>query len=952
MEKERAEQEEQERLEKERAEQERKKQEEQERLEKERAEQEEQERLEKERAEQEEQERLEKERAEQEEQERLEKERADQERKKQEEQERLEKERAEQERKEQEEKERLEKERVDQERKEQEEQERLEKERTEQERKEQEEQEHLEKEREEREERERLEKERAEREEQERLKKEQRRLEEEERKAKKQAQKEARRNEKQAQKEARRNEKQAQKEAKKAEKPAGGNARRDRKQAKKAARTEKKRLKREKRKRIPLALRVIAVMLQIMICLGLVCFAGAAGYVGYVAHTSKDIDPENIYSQIDMSTFLYDSKGREIDKIYYSEDREFISFDEIPENTKNAFIAIEDKTFYSHHGFNFRRMAGAVISKLLGKSEEISGTSTITQQLARNVFLADVKSQRSIRRKVSEMLYAWKIEQTLSKDEILEAYLNTIYLGYGSYGIETAARTYFDKDVRELDLAESAALAALPQAPDSYALLKDEKEEGTTYLKKYDVYANDASKERRDLVLDLMVEQEYITEAEAAEAKVDIKDILKPHRERKTSEYTYFSDYVINKVAEDLRRKYMITESEAQRLVYTGGLHIRTTVDSKIQKIINEEFENDWNFPWSEETPQAAMVVTEVGTGRIKAMVGGRGASGKKLFNRATSPRQPGSSIKPLSVYSAALQKSYECEQRGQTFPFVDYGYDRQGPYYWGDYITASSLVIDERMYVNGELWPQNYSRTYSGRQSFRSALQQSLNTCAVKIQLQVGADYSMDILKKFGITTAVDDTSQPVNDLNSAALGLGAMTYGVTPLEMAEAYAVFPNGGERYDPVCYTKVTDSNGNVILTGDTDPVRVLDEGVAYIMTDCLKSVVSRGIAGGASIYGVQVGGKTGTTNDTADIWFCGFTPEYSAALWIGTDHNSAMSTTSSTAAYLWSRIMSQVPDITEGDYREMPSNVVVAYGEYYTEGTVPAYGYYYGRRRRW
>ncbi len=701
----------------------------------------------------------------------------------------------------------------------------------------------------------------------------------------------------------------------------------------------------KKRKQRSVKMRIFIWLIRIMFLIFFACIATGVGYIIYVDHTSKDIDPHNIYANLEMSSFLYDADGHEIDKIFYSEDRELISIDEIPDDTKNAFIAIEDKTFYKHHGFNFRRMVGAVISKLLGRSAEISGTSTITQQLARNVFLSDVKSQRTIRRKVSEMLYAWEIERTLSKDEILEAYLNTIYLGYGNYGVVSAARSYFDKDVRDLTLAESAALAALPQAPDSYALIKNEKEDGLKYLKKYDVYANDASRERRYLVLDLMAEQEYITQEEADEAKVKIKKILHPHQDDRTSEFTYFTDYVIEQVAEDLADKYRMTSEEALRVVYTGGLSIHTTVEPEIQKIVNDEFANDYNFPWAEETPQAAMVITEVGTGRIRAMVGGRGGTGKKLFNRATSPRQPGSTIKPLTVYSAALQKSYEYAENGQTFQYLDYGYDYQGTKWWGDYITASSYVSDERMYVNGTVWPQNFSRRFTGRQTFRTALQQSINTCAVKIQLQVGATYSMDLLKKYGVTTAVDDSSEPVNDLNSAAMALGAMTYGISPLEMAEAYAVFPNGGVRCEPVCYTEVTDANGKVLLKEDPKPTRVLNEGVAYIMTDCLKSVVSRGIAYRASIYGVQVGGKTGTTNDTADIWFCGFVPKYSAALWIGTDHNSMMSTTSQTAAVLWSRIMGQIPDVTEGQYKDMPSNVTYTYGEYYTAGTEPVYGYY-------
>ena len=676
-----------------------------------------------------------------------------------------------------------------------------------------------------------------------------------------------------------------------------------------------------------------------VLCLIVLSLAGAFVYA-YQSVPSIDPDASSIYSNIDLSSIIYDAKGKEIDKLYYTEDREIVSIKDIPENTKNAFIAIEDKTFYKHHGLNYKRLVGAVLSKLTGRSDEISGTSTITQQLARNVFLADIKSERTLSRKLREMIYALKIERAYSKDEILEAYLNTIYLGYGCYGIKAAAYTYFGKEVDELSLSESAALAALPQAPDTYALLKDDKDENTTYMKKYGLYANELASERRDLVLDLMAEQGYISSSKAKKAKKKLADVLHPHIEKKPKELTYFTDYLTKEVANDLAGKYSMSPEKAEQLIHTGGLRIYSTIDQDIQNAINTEFSDDWNFPYSEETPQAAMVVTEVGTGRIRAMVGGRNTSGQMLFNRATSPRQPGSSIKPLAVYSAALQKSEDYAKRGMTFPFVDYGFDRQGVYRWGNYITAGSTVIDERMFVDGELWPLNFSRNFSGYRTFRTALQQSINTCAVKIQLQVGADYSMEMLRKYGISTIADDASQPTNDYNPAALALGAMTYGATPLDMAIAYGTFPNGGVRNNPAAYTKVTNSKGKVLLEKEPEETRVLDEGVAFIMRDCLESVVSRGIAFNASIYGTQVGGKTGTTNDNYDYWFVGFTPKFSAALWIGTDHNTVMSGNSGIAALLWSRIMSRVPDITEGEYPPQPDDVVSVYGEYYTEKTKP------------
>ena len=680
------------------------------------------------------------------------------------------------------------------------------------------------------------------------------------------------------------------------------------------------------------------------VLIGVLCLIVAAivGTFIYAYNSVPDIDPDasSIYSNIDLSSIIYDSKGEEIDKLYYTEDREIVAINDIPEKTKNAFIAIEDKTFYKHHGLNYKRLFGAVLSKLTGRTEEISGTSTITQQLARNVFLADIKSERTLSRKIREMIYALKIERAYSKDEILEAYLNTIYLGYGCYGIKAAAYTYFGKEVSDLSLAESAALAALPQAPDTYALLKDTEDENTTYMKKYGLYANELASERRDLVLDLMAEQGYISPSKAEKAKKKLADVLHPHIEKKPKELTYFTDYLTKQVANDLADKYSLSPDNAEQLIHTGGLRIYSTIDQDIQNAINTEFSDDWNFPYSEEDPQAAMVVTEVGTGRIRAMVGGRNTSGQMLFNRATSPRQPGSSIKPLAVYSAALQKSEEYAKRGQTFPFTDFGIDRQGVNRWGKYITAGSVVVDERLFINGEVWPLNFSRGFSGYRTFRTALQQSINTCAVKIQLQVGADYSMEMLRKYGISTISDDASKPVNDYNPAALALGAMTYGVTPLDMAIAYGTFPNGGVRNSPAAYTKVTNAEGKVILEKKIEETRVLDEGVAFIMRDCLESVVSRGIARNATIYGTQAGGKTGTTNDNYDYWFVGFTPKYSAALWIGTDHNTVMSGSSGTAALLWSRIMEQIPDITEGEYPPQPEDVVSVYGEYYTENTKP------------
>ncbi|EJU19180.1 transglycosylase domain-containing protein [Mogibacterium sp. CM50] len=814
-----------------------------------------------------------------------------------------------------------------------------------------------------------------------------------------------------------------------------------------------------------------------------ILFVLAILYTFIIISTAPKIDPENIYDSVAQSSVVYDDQGKKVDTVFYNQDRQLISYKQMPKNMINAFVALEDKTFWKHHGFNWTRMAGAVVQSFTG-SGHISGTSTITQQLARNVYLPKIKSQRSVRRKILEMYYASQIERTLSKEQIVEAYLNTIYLGFGSYGVYSASHAYFSKDPKDLSLEECAALAALPQAPDTYALVKlagkDSVTEGDTniILRNPDTYiANDMSKNRRDTALKLMHDQGYITDKDFKAAyHKNLIDFINPSVKSNKGVNSYFNEYLIDEVSRDLQKKYDISPQEAERMIYTGGLQIHSTMDSTAQKVAVEEFKNSSNFPslvsirkdssgnvisssgniilydyndsfnsegnftlgkdevsfgkdgsatikrgkrlniyttktggkvnyslefkkqyvqekgtlyiysggyinvpskykkldssddlvidksyfkdfpnsmvksgntlvikpdaysLNEKTiqPQAAMVIVGVGTGEIKAMVGGRGQSGSRLYNRALNPRQSGSSIKPLSVYGAALQKSYEYAEKGETWPMVDYKHDKQGTRGYGDYLTASSTIVDEPMTFNGKTWPKNSNNRYSGAVSMRKGIQQSINTVAVKIQLQVGNEYSADLLKKFGLTTIV--TEGATSDMNSAALALGGLTKGVIPLEMAQAFAVFPNGGVRQSSIAYTTVTDRHGKVLLKSKSKKTKVLDEGVAFIMTDMLKSVITQGIAGPAAVSGTQAGGKTGTTNDKYDIWFDGFTAKYAASLWIGTDVNIRLSSMSEMAARLWGKIMNQIPAAKTGKYNAAPDNVIRIGNEYYTKGT--------------
>ena len=341
---------------------------------------------------------------------------------------------------------------------------------------------------------------------------------------------------------------------------------------------------------------------------------------------------------------------------------------------------------------------------------------------------------------------------------------------------------------------------------------------------------------------------------------------------------------------------------------------------------------NNYSIKQKVRQPQGATVVMENSTGEIKAMMGGRGAKGKQLYNRATSARQPGSSIKPIASYGPALQMSYEYAQDNKKMKL-----NNSDGSNWGDYITAGSVINDAPINDNGKAWPKNWYSGYKGQMTLRHAVQQSVNTCSVKTFRQIGAEYSASMLKKEGVTTV--DEEGDVNDLNAAALALGGMTNGISPLEMTAAYAIFPNGGVYKTPIAYTKVLNSNDEVLFEKTAEEERVYDEGVAWIMTDILHSVVTEGLGKNARISNQPSGGKTGTTSDKYDLWFAGFTPQYTAAVWMGNDINIKLTDGGSASASFWGSMMGRIcADLPTASFREMPDNVKNINGEYYVEGT--------------
>lgn len=823
-----------------------------------------------------------------------------------------------------------------------------------------------------------------------------------------------------------------------------------------------------------------------------------------VVFTSPSIDPDNIYSLLSESSVLYNDEGKAIESVFEADGkRTNVEFSQMPEDLINAFVSLEDKTFWKHNGFNFIRIFGAIKDSF--STGQISGTSTITQQLARNVYLADKKSERTLTRKISEAYYSIELERKLTKEQILEAYLNTIFLGYNSYGVQAASKAYFGKDINELDLMECVALAALPQAPDRYALIKtletsavDEDTEGILYKgEQYTYVISDVSKDRRELCLKMMLKQGKITKEQHDLVKADnIAAHINPGLDESQEMSSYFTDYVISKVIEDLQNEFHLEYSEAKQMLYTNGLAVYTTMDSSMQLIIETEFANSANFPrvtnlrkdgngnvlgvgdkillynnatyfdsngffvlsdqeykangdgsvtifkgkrlnifnttvkgkpdfslefkpiyLTEDSvfysmnggyinipaeyktrdndgnliiaeqffldfpdffhfdargmsfgpstyllnqrvvqPQSAMVLTEYATGQIKAMVGGRNTKGRMLFNRATSPRQPGSAIKPIAVYSAALQQGYEAQAAGTNQYFVTL--DNSGneiPNYYGDYWTTVSVIDDAPLKTGSKIWPKNWYNSYRGLMSLRTAVEQSVNVCAVKVISQVGFDYSANQLARMGVTT-VERKDLEVNDLNPAALGLGGMTYGISPLEMVGSYGSIANYGKYVEPVCYTQVKNKRGEVLI--DKIPLKnqVLNEGVAWIMSDILQGVVTNGLGKTAAIGSQPVAGKTGTTSDNYDAWFVGYTPKYAASLWIGNDVNIELSQGSVAAARLWSKIMRQcLAGMPRASFGPPPENVVSAsvdsysgglpnngptHSDYFVRGTVP------------
>lgn len=642
--------------------------------------------------------------------------------------------------------------------------------------------------------------------------------------------------------------------------------------------------KRKKKRSHPILTFFLSIFL-IGILTGAMCGMAFAAYVRSYIIPEADIDIDMLGTLgMNLTSFIYakdpaTGEYKEYEKIDSAENRIWVDMDQIPYELGQAFVAIEDQRFYSHEGVDWKRTLGAVKSYITGQSSY--GGSTITQQLIKNV---TNDKDVSVKRKINEIFRALALEKKINdKDRILEMYMNVIYLGRGAYGVQAAAQTYFAKDVSELSLAECAIIASITNAPSYYDPFKHP----------------DHAKQRQELVLEEMYEQGMISRSQCDRSKLETLVYQQAQSEAADSKpYSYFTDTVYNDVVNDLVQRKGYTKETARRLVSTGGLQIYATVNTYIQSVMDNVYADDSNFPRISKngtSPESAMVILNK-DGSIAGIVGGRGVkTGSLVLNRANSPRQPGSSIKPISVYGPAMDAGI---------------------------ITPYTGMVDEPYTkVDGKDWPRNDNYKYTGNILLKNAVARSVNTIAVKVLAELTPEASYNFLtQKLGITTLVGSrttaSGSVKSDISLAPLALGGLTDGLTVREMAGAYNIFLNGGLFYQVHSYSKVLDSSGAVLLSYENqEPIVAFEnEKTSYYMNETLQGVTtSGGTAASAKIPGMDTAGKTGTTTSNRDRWFCGYTPYYVGVCWFGYDQNYQVTGVGYTnpATSLWKAVMTKI-----------------------------------------
>lgn len=698
-----------------------------------------------------------------------------------------------------------------------------------------------------------------------------------------------------------------------------------------------------------------------LLCLVVIAIVGIIGgglFVKRIIDNAPEVTPDDVKPK-GFTTFVYADDGKtELERFVASgSNRIYKTLDEIPKDLGNAFVAIEDERFYEHNGIDLHGIIRSGIATLSGNEQ---GASTLTQQLIKNNvfpnFIHEETFYDKVQRKLQEQFLALQIEKQMSKEEILESYMNTINLGQNCLGVQAAAKRYFGKDVSELTLSECACIAGTTQNPSGYNPINNPED----------------NNKRRKSVLKNMLEQGYIDQAAYDEAINDdvyarIQTVNSSSEEKKPT--SYFVDALSEQVMQDLQDQLGYTETQAYNAVYRGGLSIYSTQNVEMQKICDEEMNDDSNYPGLKEygldyaltvtradgsvenygsghvkkyakekhgkkygliysseedaramveewkatiaqegdtydevinitpQPQASVTIMDQKTGAIKAMVGGRGAKSSSLsLNRAYkgSKRQPGSTFKILAAYAPAIDS---CGK------------------------SLSTIVVDEPYkYKNGKN-VKNASRSYKGAVTYRTAIANSINVCAVKVSDEISQELGFEYCEKFGISTLIKEKKTDAgvfSDINQT-LALGGVTDGVYNYELCAAYATIANGGTYNTPTLYTKIVDHDGNVLLENPGESHQAIKEGTASLLTSAMETVVTSGTGRSCQLNNMPVAGKTGTTTSNKDLWFCGYTPYYTCAVWGGYDDNKECNYDTSFRFRIWKGIMSRIHDGLE--YKE-------------------------------
>ncbi len=715
----------------------------------------------------------------------------------------------------------------------------------------------------------------------------------------------------------------------------------------------------------------VQVFLLFLISIAVVGASAGIGVFKGILATAPDIGNTDV-TPSGFSTFVYDIEGNQTAKLVSTDSNRIpVSMDMVPEDLAHAFVAVEDARFYDHNGIDIKGIIRAAAVGIRNKFHFSEGASTITQQLLKNNVFTDWTSEDSfadrMKRKIQEQYLALELEKVMDKDDILINYMNTINLGQNTLGVQAASLRYFNKSVSDLNLSECAVIASITQNPTKYNPITHPEDNA----------------ERRQKVLDDMLEQGYISQEEYDEAMADdvysrIQIVDSENGESTVN--TYFVDALTDDVLEDLIAAGY-NETQAYTLLYSGGLKIYSTQDPAIQAICDEVFADESNFPentkwylnydltvvqengdrinystemfrsfWREaktgynliytsqdeaymdielykeailgkgdevfsETisltpqPQVSLVVQDQSTGYVVAMEGGRGAkSGSRTLNRATdTARQPGSTFKVVSTYAPAL--------------------DSAG-------LTLATVIDDAPFnYANGRPVGNWYGEAYRGICSLRDGIRDSLNIVTVKALTWITPQLGFDYLINFGFTTLEERkeiNGEIFSDIQQS-LALGGITNGVTNEELNAAYACIANGGTYIKPRLYTKVLDHDGNVILDNTAPQSKqVIKETTAFLLTDAMVDVVTRGTGGAVNFGNMAIAGKTGTTSDYNDVWFAGYTPYYTATTWTGFDNNVKLSgDEKNLAKKLWRAVMSRIHEDLPSESFNIPAGIVTA-----------------------